>query len=85
MINQDSLSKLCCFDVQLEMCVLTRACIDMLQENSLVKIGGANLKDTVKRAMGHLLTTDVALLFNWAGRKGWKMSPATSPKQASAG
>ncbi|XP_014675318.1 PREDICTED: uncharacterized protein LOC106815378 [Priapulus caudatus] len=44
-------------------------------------IGGSSIKEFVRRVMSYTLGHEVALLYNWAGRIGWK-SQMTSAKRA---
>lgn len=39
-----------------------------LQVNFLGTIGGENVKDCVRRTMKSLITTDMAVKFNWKGK-----------------
>ena len=54
-----------------------------MQEQKLSSIGGTNAKDCVKRLMCHILTHEVTLRFNWAGKTGGRPTEIDAePKKA---
>lgn len=38
----------------------------------MAQIGGCDVKDTVRRIMKTVLSHDMSLKYNWAGKTGWK-------------
>jgi hypothetical protein len=45
-------------------------------------LGGGNAKEMVKRFMSEVVSNELALQLNWAGRTGWKRKDDTFTKRA---
>ena len=43
-----------------------------IQVKRLSKLGGSTYKENTRRILTRLIGHDLALQYNWAGKKGWK-------------